>query len=491
MATYTGTAGNDSWTVVNPGTFSLDGLGGVDVLNLGTSLRSAYTITKASDGSVHIDSISSASGALHATLYNMETLTFNSGRDVLDLTTYFGDSIPPVLNSVSPLALSSTVAVDANLVFTFSEAIARGAGTVTLAKADGTVVATYNAADSANLTIAGTALTINPTADLDFGSSYKVSISAGSIKDLAGNNYAGESTYAFTTANGLVIAGTAGDDVLLGSKGSDTINAGAGNDSITGGPGNDVIDGGSGTNTAVYSGNLANYALSHSGATYTVRDKTGADGTDTVTNVAALKFADMTVNLQVQAKVAAAPAADVQHIIELYVAFFNRTPDADGLSYWLEQKNAGQSINQIADAFYNAGVQFSSQTGFSTSMSNADFVNKVYINVLGRTGGADAGGLAYWTAKLVDGSATHGSLVSAILDSAHSFKGDATWGWVANLLDNKLLVGKTVAVDWGINFNTSADSITHGMAIAAAVTPSDTAAALALIGIAPADMSLG
>lgn len=89
MATYTGTAGNDSWTVISPGTFSLDGLGGIDTLSLGTELRSSYSITKASDGSVHVDSISGASGVLHATLYNMETLTFNSNRDTLDLRTYF------------------------------------------------------------------------------------------------------------------------------------------------------------------------------------------------------------------------------------------------------------------------------------------------------------------------------------------------------------------------------------------------------------------
>ena len=91
---YVGSSGNDSWQVVNPGTFTLDGLGGSDTLALGTSLRSSYTITQGNDGSVHVDSVSGASAALHATLYNMERLTFNSGRDVLDLTSYFGTSTP-------------------------------------------------------------------------------------------------------------------------------------------------------------------------------------------------------------------------------------------------------------------------------------------------------------------------------------------------------------------------------------------------------------
>jgi len=94
MATTFGTAGNDSWTVIKAGTFTLDGLGGTDTLYLGTSLRSDYQISKASDGSVHIDSVSGASAALHATLHNMETLVFNNKRDVLDLATYFGSTTP-------------------------------------------------------------------------------------------------------------------------------------------------------------------------------------------------------------------------------------------------------------------------------------------------------------------------------------------------------------------------------------------------------------
>jgi Ca2+-binding RTX toxin-like protein len=264
---------------------------------------------------------------------------------------------------------------------------------------------------------------------------------------------------------------------------------------LSGAGGNDTIDGGTGTDTAKYSANATNYSISKSVAngvtTYTVKDKTGAEGIDTLTNVEVLSFADKTINLTIQSQVASAPAADVSRLSELYVAFFNRIPDADGLSYWIGQKLAGQSISQIADAFYSAGVQYSSLTGFSSTMSNADFVNVVYKNVLGRKDGADAGGLTHWSGKLADGSATHGSLVSAILDSAHTFKGDSIYGYVADLLDNKVSVAKTFAVDWGLNYNTSADSISNGMAIAAAVTPTSTAVAISLIGVSAADLHIG
>lgn len=112
---YVGTSANNSWQVVNPGTFTLDGLGGVDTLALGTSLRSSYTITQGSDGAVHVDSVSGASAALHATLHNMERLTFNSGRDVLDLTTYFG---PPTSSttSVNGTSANDTLQLPAGLV---------------------------------------------------------------------------------------------------------------------------------------------------------------------------------------------------------------------------------------------------------------------------------------------------------------------------------------------------------------------------------------
>src|SRR5262249_30647791 len=102
------------------------------------------------------------------------------------------------------------------------------------------------------------------------------------------------------TINGTIYAntltGTTLDDVINGLAGNDTINGGGGNDTITGGPGNDVINGGTGTNTAVFSGNRANYAISTSGV-ITVKALSGTDGTDTLSNIRYARFADQTVKL--------------------------------------------------------------------------------------------------------------------------------------------------------------------------------------------------
>jgi len=60
---------------------------------------------------------------------------------------------------------------------------------------------------------------------------------------------------------------------------------------------------------------------------------------------------------------------------------------------------------------------------------------------------------------------------------------------VADLLDNKVLVADDFAVDHGLNYNTPEASISQGMAIAAAVTVSDTAVAIQVIGL-PADFGM-
>jgi len=276
--------------------------------------------------------------------------------------------------------------------------------------------------------------------------------------------------------------GSVADDVLLGN---------AQNNRLTGGLGNDWIDGRAGSDIAIFTGQCADYLVSIGFDKVFVLAKDGRSGFDTLLSIEVLKFSDKSINLTIQAQAKAASAADVTRLSELYIAFFNRVPDADGLSYWIGQKAGGLSINQIAETFYNAGVQYSSLTGFSASMSNTAFIDVIYKNVLGRAEGADAGGLAYWNAKLVDGSATRGSLVSTILDSAHTFKGNKDYGYVADLLDNKIAVAQKFAIDWGLSYNTANDSITNGMAIAAAITPTSTAAAISLIGVDPTALQLG
>jgi Ca2+-binding RTX toxin-like protein len=80
------------------------------------------------------------------------------------------------------------------------------------------------------------------------------------------------------------------------SSDNDVIYGGAGNDVITGGIGNDIIDGGDGSDTAVFSGKVSDYTFSRVGNQIDVADRiAGRDGTDHLTNIEFLKFADITI----------------------------------------------------------------------------------------------------------------------------------------------------------------------------------------------------
>jgi hypothetical protein len=251
---------------------------------------------------------------------------------------------------------------------------------------------------------------------------------------------------------------------------------------LMGSVGNDSLQGGAGADIALYSGARASYAVSKASGGYAVADKTGVVGTDSLAAIERIQFDDMSVNLTAGNVAGSISTAQLNSLVELYIAYLNRTPDADGMVHWIGKLKAGQSLDQIGQQFYESAVFFGNLTGYSATSTNTDFVKKVYSNVLGRDN-PDTQGVNFWSAKLASGEETRGSLVSDMLISAHSFKGRTDYGWVADLLDNKIAVGKLVAIDKGLVYNAAADNITHGMAIVDAITPSSTTAAVALIGV--------
>ncbi len=241
-------------------------------------------------------------------------------------------------------------------------------------------------------------------------------------------------------------------------------------------------------NTATMTGPRNNYSIKRTAASFTLTDRGFAGGTTTLlSSHTAVQFSDFIVNLQIGDKSKTIPAATLNSIIEMYIAFFNRVPDANGLAYWIDQSKAGMTPDAMANNFYATALLYSDVTHYTKDMSNTDFVKMIYKNVLGRTE-VDQQGLDYWTAALAKpagtaGAETRGTLIKAIVAAAHGFKGDAQYGYVADLLDNKIAVGTYFAVQQGLNYLTDADSITNGVAIAAAVTATDISAAKSIIGV--------
>ena len=238
--------------------------------------------------------------------------------------------------------------------------------------------------------------------------------------------------------------------------------------------------------TGIYtlSGSRSTYSLVRVQSGYRITDNSGVLPTAVLNDMQAIQFADVTINLGIGDKSKTIASAHLKRLIELYVAFFNRLPDADGLSYWIDQYRGGLTVNQIAESFYTAAIQYSALTGYTRSMGNSDFVRLIYKNVLGRSGATAPPDedVQYWSGRMSKGGMSKGELVSTMLDSAHTFDGHATWGWVPKLLDNKIAISEYFTVQQGINYNTPEESIAKTMAIAAAVTSSDITQAKGLVG---------
>ena len=179
---------------------STAGLADPYLILYGTDLSElAFDDDGAGSGNARISFTASSSGTyyLGAMDYDVGTGAYTVSATSTSATS---DTTAPSVSSFSPADEASSVAIGSNIVVSFSEAIARGTGNIVVKTAAGVTVASYNAASSSNLSIAGNTLTLNPSADLAAGTSYQVEFAAGSIKDLAGNNYAGTTSYNFTTA---------------------------------------------------------------------------------------------------------------------------------------------------------------------------------------------------------------------------------------------------------------------------------------------------
>ncbi len=89
-------------------------------------------------------------------------------------------------------------------------------------------------------------------------------------------------------------------------------------------------------------------------------------------------------------------------ITRLYLAYFDRAPDAEGFEYWTGRFRDGTgSLDWIAD-FFATSPEF--QQTYPSIVTNADFVSLVYFNVLNRA--PDASGMAFWVAQLSGANGT-------------------------------------------------------------------------------------
>lgn len=203
----------------------------------------------------------------------------------------------------------------------------------------------------------------------------------------------------FILSGNDTINGSAFDDVLLGYGGNDIIKPGAGHNTVYGGDGVDTV---------VLSGNASQYSITANGDIIAA-NKNDNSSFNNLNQVERLHFDDGTLAFDT--------SGDAGQAYRIYQAAFNRTPDTQGLSFWVNQMDKGATLLDVAKGFIQS-AEFSGAYG--DNVSNPSFVSRLYENVLHRSG--DSGGIAYWNAQLSAGM-TKAQVLIGFSESAENVSG--------------------------------------------------------------------
>lgn len=208
-----------------------------------------------------------------------------------------------------------------------------------------------------------------------------------------------------------LVVGTSGDDILLPSIQSD------------------LIVGGEGRDRAVYDGAQHSYTLTLTPSCLTLVDRRAPEGhVDSLISVEELDFGseiDIFAGQPMPVDIFTGPtqlrAEDFYRITELYIAYFNRAPDALGLYYWGGEFERGFTLLDIATNFFQqpeTRATYASMLDGNGRLQDTDgFITAVYANVLGRA--PDAPGFAYWVDELNNNpQITPANFILAIINGA-------------------------------------------------------------------------
>ena len=269
--------------------------------------------------------------------------------------------------------------------------------------------------------------------------------------------------------------GTAFDDVLAGNDAANRLDGGAGDDVLAG---HDV---------AVFAGEYAGYRIPPSGGGLLVADVRGGTGTDRLWDIERLRFDDLCVVTGMRELAQAAPAGRVDFLLRLYVAFFGRVADADGMAFWLGRMAAGEGEREVASAFDAGGLALPDVFAYPAAGDDAGFVRAVYRHVLDRAQ-PDAEGLAFWLDAM---AGAHGAALSradvvlGILQCLDAARGTPAWAAVEERLARECELGRHLAIERGVAWDDPQVAFRKGLMLAEAASWMDPASALQLVGIPP------
>ena len=202
-----GGAGNDTLSG-GAGNDTLSGGAGDDVIDGGTGIDTGLLAGNVADYTFNYSSL--------ANRYTLASAL--TGTDTYTLVEYFqfadvlrsaaqligGDMTAPTLISTTPIDNALGVALGANLVLTFNEAVQAGSGNIVIFNGSGVAALTIGVTDTSQVNFSGSTVTINPNINLVSGSGYYVNLGSGVIKDIAGNSFvgiSGSSAFNFSTVS--------------------------------------------------------------------------------------------------------------------------------------------------------------------------------------------------------------------------------------------------------------------------------------------------
>ena len=217
------------------------------------------------------------------------------------------------------------------------------------------------------------------------------------------------------SGNNYILYGWAGDDTLYGGPGGDTLYGGSGDDILYGGLGDDTLNGGLGTDTAVMSGIVSQYRFSGKISDAIV---SGPDGRDILKDVEYVRFGSSSYQTDVSLSdaITSHPTRLAEQITDLYVAYFNRAPDAEGFDYWFHQiYTESKTLRGIAEAFAGSNEY---QAAYPASLTNREFVEQIYLNLLDRS--PDQEGWDYWTNQLDTGKLQRSNFILDAIEGAYA-----------------------------------------------------------------------
>ncbi|MEM6941474.1 MAG: DUF4214 domain-containing protein [Pseudomonadota bacterium] len=242
------------------------------------------------------------------------------------------------------------------------------------------------------------------------------------------------------------ILGTPGFDNLVGTDGDDVFN---------GMGGGDLINGGGGVDTAQFAGRQGDYVLvlrpDRNPELYS-KDFNGFPEPSFVTDVELLDFGTNDLggpfDLRVFSGIATLSEVALKSFVELYIAYFNRAPDAIGLAFWGTAFANGTTLEEMASLFVD---QDETRAAYPTGTSTQAFVQTVYTNVLGRT--PDQIGVDFWVAALNTGAVSRDQFIFEIIRGAKSeLKFESGQGFVdLQLADRAFLANKVeIGIDYAL-----------------------------------------